>query len=106
MQQLAWWESRRAGKAFQQSTNVVVSIHNGERSQLQFVDDMPAYVQRCGSRRRRRVADVQNPFCAKYQEIVHEAPFGGVKASGQGREGGRYGVEAYLDHKYLSWALD
>ena len=31
------------------------------------------------------------------------APFGGVKASGFGREGGRYGVEEYLTIKYLGW---
>jgi succinate-semialdehyde dehydrogenase/glutarate-semialdehyde dehydrogenase len=30
------------------------------------------------------------------------APFGGVKQSGYGREGGREGIEEYLDVKYLS----
>ncbi len=30
-----------------------------------------------------------------------EAPFGGVKASGIGREGSRHGVEEYLEIKYL-----
>jgi succinate-semialdehyde dehydrogenase/glutarate-semialdehyde dehydrogenase len=30
-----------------------------------------------------------------------EAPFGGVKASGIGREGSRHGVEEYLEMKYL-----
>ena len=29
------------------------------------------------------------------------APFGGVKQSGFGREGSKYGVEDYLDIKYL-----
>jgi succinate-semialdehyde dehydrogenase/glutarate-semialdehyde dehydrogenase len=29
------------------------------------------------------------------------APFGGVKESGQGREGSRYGLDDYLDIKYL-----
>ena len=29
------------------------------------------------------------------------APFGGVKESGMGREGSRYGIEDYLEIKYL-----
>ena len=34
--------------------------------------------------------------------IVSEmAPFGGVKQSGMGREGSRYGIEGYIDTKYL-----
>jgi succinate-semialdehyde dehydrogenase / glutarate-semialdehyde dehydrogenase len=31
-----------------------------------------------------------------------QAPFGGVKESGLGREGSKYGIEEYLDIKYLS----
>jgi succinate-semialdehyde dehydrogenase/glutarate-semialdehyde dehydrogenase len=30
-----------------------------------------------------------------------EAPFGGFKESGLGREGSRYGIEEYLETKYL-----
>ena len=30
-----------------------------------------------------------------------EAPFGGVKASGLGREGSQHGVEEYLEMKYM-----
>ena len=29
------------------------------------------------------------------------APFGGVKQSGQGREGSKYGINDYLEIKYL-----
>ncbi|AFT71565.1 Succinate-semialdehyde dehydrogenase (NAD(P)) [Alloalcanivorax dieselolei B5] len=29
------------------------------------------------------------------------APFGGTKESGQGREGSRYGIEDYLEVKYM-----
>jgi succinate-semialdehyde dehydrogenase/glutarate-semialdehyde dehydrogenase len=32
--------------------------------------------------------------------VTPEAPFGGVKESGMGREGGRLGIEDYLDVKY------
>jgi succinate-semialdehyde dehydrogenase/glutarate-semialdehyde dehydrogenase len=31
------------------------------------------------------------------------APFGGVKESGFGREGSRYGLDEYLTTKYLCW---
>lgn len=34
-----------------------------------------------------------------------QAPFGGMKASGMGREGGRYGIEEYIERKYLSIAI-
>jgi succinate-semialdehyde dehydrogenase/glutarate-semialdehyde dehydrogenase len=29
------------------------------------------------------------------------APFGGVKESGQGREGSKYGLDDYLEIKYM-----
>lgn len=34
------------------------------------------------------------------------APFGGIKASGLGREGSKYGIEDYLEIKYLCLAVD
>ncbi|MDA8353893.1 MAG: NAD-dependent succinate-semialdehyde dehydrogenase [Firmicutes bacterium] len=34
-----------------------------------------------------------------------QAPFGGMKESGLGREGGRYGIEEYLETKYISIGL-
>ena len=33
------------------------------------------------------------------------APFGGVKQSGLGREGGRVGIDEYLETKYVALAL-
>ncbi|HZE49833.1 MAG TPA: aldehyde dehydrogenase family protein, partial [Jatrophihabitantaceae bacterium] len=34
-----------------------------------------------------------------------QAPFGGLKMSGYGREGGKYAMHEYLDTKYVSLAL-
>ncbi|WP_051024172.1 MULTISPECIES: NAD-dependent succinate-semialdehyde dehydrogenase [Bacillus] len=36
---------------------------------------------------------------------VAQAPFGGMKESGIGREGGKYGIEEYLETKYISLKL-
>ena len=33
-----------------------------------------------------------------------EIPFGGIKESGLGREGSRYGLDDYLEIKYISMA--
>ncbi|MDR2837941.1 MAG: aldehyde dehydrogenase family protein, partial [Azonexus sp.] len=33
------------------------------------------------------------------------APFGGIKQSGMGREGSKYGIEEYLEVKYLCFAV-
>lgn len=33
------------------------------------------------------------------------APFGGMKNSGFGREGSKYGIEEYLEIKYLCWSI-
>lgn len=34
-----------------------------------------------------------------------QAPFGGMKQSGIGREGGKWGVDEYLETKYVSWGI-
>jgi succinate-semialdehyde dehydrogenase/glutarate-semialdehyde dehydrogenase len=33
------------------------------------------------------------------------APFGGVKASGLGREGSRHGIDDYMEMKYVCMAV-
>ena len=35
-----------------------------------------------------------------------QAPFGGFKESGLGREGGKWGLDEYLETKFLSWQVD
>ena len=37
--------------------------------------------------------------------VAVQAPFGGVKESGIGREGGKYGIEEYLEEKFVSIGL-
>ena len=36
---------------------------------------------------------------------VDNMPYGGVKDSGLGREGGHHGIEEYLDLRYVSWRV-
>jgi succinate-semialdehyde dehydrogenase/glutarate-semialdehyde dehydrogenase len=55
-----------------------------------------------------RVAEgLQTGMVGLNQGIVSNpaAPFGGVKQSGFGREGGPEGIEEYLDIKYVGIAL-
>lgn len=35
-----------------------------------------------------------------------EAPFGGIKSSGLGREGSKYGIDEFLEIKYLCMSVD
>ena len=44
---------------------------------------------------------------ARNQAITNEvAPFGGIKQSGIGREGSKYGIDDYLEIKYLCFDIN
>jgi succinate-semialdehyde dehydrogenase/glutarate-semialdehyde dehydrogenase len=67
-----------------------------------------AYVYTSDIKRAFRVCEgLQTGMVGLNQGLVSNpaAPFGGVKASGFGREGGREGVEEYLDTKYVAMAM-
>jgi succinate-semialdehyde dehydrogenase / glutarate-semialdehyde dehydrogenase len=67
-----------------------------------------AYVYTSDLKRAFRVCEaLQTGMVGLNQGMVSNpaAPFGGVKASGFGREGGREGIDEYLEVKYVAMAL-
>jgi succinate-semialdehyde dehydrogenase/glutarate-semialdehyde dehydrogenase len=67
-----------------------------------------AYVYTRDLNRAFRVAEaLETGMLGLNQGVVSNAgaPFGGVKASGIGREGGNEGIEEYLETKYIAMAL-
>jgi succinate-semialdehyde dehydrogenase/glutarate-semialdehyde dehydrogenase len=67
-----------------------------------------AYLYTRDIKRAFRVAErLQTGMIGLNQGLVSNpaAPFGGVKASGFGREGGREGIEEYLETKYIAMAM-
>jgi succinate-semialdehyde dehydrogenase/glutarate-semialdehyde dehydrogenase len=68
-----------------------------------------AYVYTSDAKRAFRVVEaLETGMVGLNQGIVSNpaAPFGGVKQSGFGREGGHEGIEEYVDIKYVAMALD
>jgi succinate-semialdehyde dehydrogenase/glutarate-semialdehyde dehydrogenase len=68
-----------------------------------------AYVYTSDLKRAFRVIEgLETGMVGLNQGIVSNAaaPFGGVKQSGFGREGGREGIKEYLETKYVAMALD
>jgi succinate-semialdehyde dehydrogenase/glutarate-semialdehyde dehydrogenase len=68
-----------------------------------------AYLYTADLKRALRVSErLQTGMVGVNQGIVSNAgaPFGGVKQSGIGREGGPEGIEEYLETKYVALALD
>jgi aldehyde dehydrogenase (NAD+) len=69
---------------------------------------LAAYVSTCDLTRAHRVADGLNAGWIGvngFPPLVASAPFGGVKASGFGREGGRAGIEEYVYPKSINISL-
>jgi succinate-semialdehyde dehydrogenase/glutarate-semialdehyde dehydrogenase len=67
-----------------------------------------AYVYTSDLKRAFRVCEkLQTGMVGLNQGMVSNAaaPFGGVKASGFGREGGREGIDEYLEIKYVAMAM-
>ena len=68
-----------------------------------------AYVYTSDVKRAFRVIEgLETGMVGLNQGIVSNpaAPFGGVKASGFGREGGKEGIEEYLETKYVAMAIE
>jgi succinate-semialdehyde dehydrogenase/glutarate-semialdehyde dehydrogenase len=64
-----------------------------------------AYVfARDASRQARAIAALEAGMVGVNEGLVSmaQAPFGGIKQSGQGREGSRHGVDDYLSYKYAA----
>lgn len=67
-----------------------------------------AYVMSADLRRAQRVVARLEVGMAGINEgliSTAQAPFGGVKQSGYGREGSRHGIDDYLEHKYVMTGL-
>ena len=68
-----------------------------------------AYLYTADLKRALRVSErLQTGMVGLNQGIVSNAgaPFGGIKQSGVGREGGPEGIEEYLETKYVAIATD
>jgi aldehyde dehydrogenase (NAD+) len=84
---------------------------DGEEDAIAIANDTPYglanYVQSQDGERRNRVARRLRSGMVEMngQPRAAGSPFGGVKASGRAREGGRMGIEEFLDSKSISgWA--
>ena len=89
-----------------------VTAFDTEAEALRLANDTPyglaAYVwTRDGARIMRMTESLEYGIVGVNDALpaVAQAPFGGVKQSGLGREGGRQGIEEYLDLRYVSWRI-
>src|SRR3954470_11964307 len=87
--------------SFESEEDAIAAANNTEYG-------LVAYVYTSDLKRALRVCEgLQTGMVGLNQGIVSNpaAPFGGVKASGFGREGGRGGINQYLETKYVAMAL-
>jgi succinate-semialdehyde dehydrogenase / glutarate-semialdehyde dehydrogenase len=89
-----------------------VTSFDSEREAIAAANDteygLVAYVYTSDLKRAFRVVEgLETGMVGLNQGIVSNpaAPFGGVKASGFGREGGREGIDEYLEIKYVAMSL-
>ncbi|KGQ22501.1 NAD-dependent succinate-semialdehyde dehydrogenase [Thermus filiformis] len=89
-----------------------LTVFQGEEEALRYANAFPvglaAYVFTRDLSRAFRVAEALEYGIVGVNDGVPstpQAPFGGMKRSGLGREGGRWGLEEYLEVKYVSLGL-
>jgi succinate-semialdehyde dehydrogenase / glutarate-semialdehyde dehydrogenase len=90
-----------------------VTTFTDEGEALRMANDteygLVAYLYTADLKRAFRVTErLETGMVGLNQGIVSNpaAPFGGVKASGLGREGGKVGIDEFLETKYVAMALD
>ena len=86
-----------------------VTVFDTEAQAVALANDteygLTAYIYSRGLDRALRVAQaLETGIVGVNRGVVSDVagPFGGVKASGFGREGGREGIGEYLEHKYIA----
>ncbi|WP_299667555.1 NAD-dependent succinate-semialdehyde dehydrogenase [uncultured Psychromonas sp.] len=86
---------------------------NDEEDVIKRANDTPyglaAYFYSCDNSRIWRVGEALEYGIIGINEGIistEVAPFGGIKESGNGREGSKYGIEDYLEIKYLCLGID
>jgi succinate-semialdehyde dehydrogenase / glutarate-semialdehyde dehydrogenase len=88
-------------KGFQSEDEAIAAANDTEYG-------LVAYVYTEGQRRATKVLEaLETGMIGLNQGLVSNAgaPFGGIKHSGYGREGGKVGIDEYLEWKYIAAAL-